>query len=219
MPALLKVISETTTLVETRLGLVASLLTNNYDKWTQDPLASWTLYNANAKCYIVSEDGPAQLTCSISKQFYLPNPAHASALTVQGERNTGAYGGQARAHIHLIKPDTSVVSLYYGTGSCGWVNYLSAADITSYLNQAGTYTLELVGYVQSGVKHFEGYDVYYPSDVHFGDIVFTVNCNLPGQPTSLAGHAENLTQVHLTWVGGVETTSYAVYYRKREFTG
>jgi hypothetical protein len=220
MSVLIKIINESVALVETSLGLVAPLLTNNYDKWTQDPTESWDI-SPSTQCNVTSGDDLVELDCFISKQFYLLNPARVATLTVRGSRTPGAGDtpGSTIAQVRIIKPDTSTVSLYYEYGACGLTYYLNAADIKTSLNQAGTYTLEFEAIVQSGVTYGIDYDTYYPSTVQFNNVVFTVDCELPGQPTGFAGHAENSTQVHVSWTGGVKTDSYAVYYRKREFTG
>jgi len=212
MAALLKVITEGLSIVESILGLLIPFLYDDYDNWTQSPASSWSLITG--RCTLTSGTSDEdEHEAYISKQFTLVHKAHGSALTVRGRRTAYylAPPGCTEAEVLLVKPDTSVISLYQGEDPCSEQDYLNAADITAHLNQSGRYTLRLRAKVRS---YFVEPSTYYVSTSYFDNLLLIVNEVLPGQPTALSGHAESDSEVHLMWTGGIETDSYVVYYKK-----
>lgn len=175
-------------------------LTNNYATWVRQP--RWQLYGGNAQCEMATVTHSLE---RIYKTFTLTIAATDSQLTVKGKRIVGDIGALVVSTIKLIKPDTSEVTLYTGSGEQAWELLLDAEDITAHLNQVGTYTLELWGEVEKDETS---------SQVHYWDVLLAIEEPVPVQVTGLVALPASTQQISCTWNAAAGASSYTIYYKK-----
>ena len=175
MATLLKVVNDALSVVEQKIPLFGLLtLTNNYLTWTN---SGFTLYASNSRCSKVSYHDTDPEVATIHLDFTLYRAANTAYITAECMRILGQWTenpGIAESTVTLIDADSIEHALYSGEGDLSWDNVLDGYNITTLLNKAGTYTIELKAETQSSWIYESGY-IWDESEVHFGTFLLVAD--------------------------------------------
>jgi len=187
-----------------------------YDTWTQQYGYFTLIGGGYTSAKLESGSSYTNKFDTIHAHFTLAVPANDSQLTVGAKRfeATGDHFGYCLTRVILKKPDTTEIVLYSQEGGGGtWENILSLANITAYLNAAGTYELRFEGTVKSAYDD-PGAPPWYHSYVEFGGVTLKIDTDPPAQVTGHTGYAQSTSKIHYVWNTVSRADSYTLYYRK-----